>query len=83
MLCELRYAFVLWFCNEIGGERKASSGYVRDEDSWSREGDMEKTHDECQPTTRKAGSALVLVSLVIQFDKARCEGAHPTCHEVS
>lgn len=44
---------------------------------------MEKTRDEYQPTTRKSGSALALVSLVIQLDRATCERARPTSHEVS
>ena len=44
---------------------------------------MEKTRDEYQPTTRKSGSALALVSLVIQLDRAMCERARPTSHEVS
>ena len=39
---------------------------------------MEKTRDEYQPTTRKSGSALALVSLVIQLDRATCERARPT-----
>ena len=46
-------------------------------------GDMEKMCDECHSTTRKLGSALALVSLVIQLDRARCQRARPTCHKFS
>ena len=47
---------------------------------WKGYGDMEKMCDKCHSTTRKSGSALALVSLAIQLDRARCECACPTHH---